>query len=81
MKTNHQRNFVENNRDKEYNRFVYFIRKDDFTEKVFSVSCGCSCYAKGHREYLNAKRGAKKFVNSRSKLHERMKLDKIMTEL
>jgi hypothetical protein len=53
--------------------------KDGFSGRAFGASIG-NDFTDGHRGMARAVRGAKKFVNSRRRFHERMTLHRLVAE-
>ena len=81
MKTNHQRNFKENKSPKRYaaSPMGMALRKSNLADKVVLASWGGD-NSNGHRGYAKAKRGGKKFLNSRIRFHENNALRQLTKE-
>lgn len=73
MKTNHQRNFKDT-RDsrKVYNDYIVFgnTRKNPVSDTSVGAGTTCGDHTNGKRGIAKDRRGAKKFINSRSRFHE-----------
>jgi hypothetical protein len=50
--------------------------RDTFSGRVLRASSIGNDFTKGHRGMARAVRGAKKFINSRRRLHERLTLER-----
>jgi hypothetical protein len=53
-----------------------WVSKDPFSDRSFSASIG-NDFTEGHRGMARAAKGAKKFINSRRRFHERMGLRRL----
>ena len=74
MKTNHQRGFRGyTHRDKS---MQCWQRVSRFADKSFAA-CIPNDFTDGHRGMAHAVKGAKKYINSRFRFHEKMMLRKI----
>lgn len=84
MKTNHNRNFKEN-RDPNavFNSYNVFGQTVQLTLSDRAVGAGVSCgdHVNGKRGIAKDRRGAKKFINSRSRFHEGMALNRLVKEI
>jgi hypothetical protein len=73
MKTNHQRNFKDNS-DPNSVFSSYFVFSEGrvlpLSDKSIGVDVTCGDHTKGKRGIAKDRRGAKKFLNSRSRFHE-----------
>lgn len=83
MKTNHQRNF----RDKRAPRQVfakYFVFGQTRVNPISGVAVGAGAtsgdHTNGKRGIAKDRRGAKKFINSRSRFHENAATKKLAGE-
>jgi hypothetical protein len=84
MKTNHQRGFKED-RDPNvvFNRYTVFGETVTLGLSDRSVSAHVTCgdHTNGKRGIAKDRRGAKKFLNSRSRFHENAALRRIVSEI
>lgn len=81
MKTNHQRQFVER-RDPNAVFSNYYVfgesRKLSLSDKGISAVTTCGDHTNGKRGIAKDRRGAKKFLNSRERFHEKAALKRMV---
>jgi hypothetical protein len=82
MKTNHQRGFKDS---KDPGRYAYSPpggtgKYSEIADKAIGA-CWGGDNSNGHRGYAKAKRGGKKFVNSRIRFHENQAVNRIAGNL
>lgn len=84
MKTNHQRNFKDTRDPRAvYNSYTVggshqFL---ELSDRFVAASATCGDHTNGKRGIAKDLRGAKKYVNSRTRFHENGALKKIVNEL
>jgi hypothetical protein len=70
MKTNHQRNFVEKKRS--YSRYTIFSDGQICLDgHIVSASANCGDACCGKHGIARSRKGAKKYINSRRRRHDR----------
>jgi hypothetical protein len=81
MKTNHQRQY-KSTHDPRAVFTSYYVggnsRRLELSGRKVSACATCGDHTNGKRGIAKDKRGAKKFVNSRARFHERQALAKIV---
>lgn len=81
MKTNHRRNFKET---RDPNRvFARYIvggnsRRLELSDREVSAYATCTSHTNGKRGIARDKRGAKRYVSSRARFHERQALARLI---
>lgn len=81
MKTNHQRNFCEKTGPNAvFTRYVVFNAciKLPMSDKVLRAGVTCSDHVNGKRGIAKDRRGAKKFISSRTRFHEKAALKRLL---
>ena len=84
MKTNHQRGFKDTRDSRSvYNDYIVFseTRRLPISGKILVVSVTCGDHINAKRGIAKDRRGAKKFVNSRTRFHEDSMLRRQVKEL
>lgn len=82
MKTNHQRNFHENNDpNRVFSRYTVFAqtRKLTISDKSICAAVTCGDHTNGKRGIARDRKGAKKYLNSRSRFHENAALKRLLS--
>lgn len=73
MKTNHQRNFKDTRDSRSvYNNYVVFecLVKMQLSDHIVSAGVNCGDHTNGKRGIARDRRGAKKYIRSRTRFHE-----------
>lgn len=81
MKTNHQRNFKETRDPRAVYQRYYAggnVRLLELSDREVWACATCGDHANGKRGIARDKRGAKKYVSSRARFHERQALKRML---
>lgn len=84
MKTNHQRNFKDKkDHNSVFNSYIVYgkIVRLELSDKTVSAGVCCGDHTNGKRGIAKDKKGAKKFIRSRTRFNENAALQKIVREL
>lgn len=84
MKTNHQRKFKENrDSNKVFNNYTVFLEtsKLELSDKSISAFVCSGEHINGKRGIARDVRGAKKYIRSRSRFHEKSALKRIIKSI
>lgn len=83
MKTNHQRNFKDTRDSRSvYNNYVVFqsLTKLQLSDKIISAGVTCGDHTNGKRGIARDRKGAKKYIRSRTRFHENAATKRIISE-
>lgn len=81
MKTNHKRGFKDDKAPRAvYSRYIVFGQcvSLPLSDRSVCASATCGDHTNGKRGIARDRRGAKKYINSRSRFHENMALQKMV---
>lgn len=84
MKTNHQRGFKDTRNSRAvYSTYWVFgnTRKNPISDTAVGACATCGDHTNGKRGIAKDRKGAKKFINSRSRFHENGALQQLIKEL
>lgn len=82
MKTNHKRGFKDTKAPRAvFSRYIVFGQcvKLELSDRNVAAHVTCGDHTNGKRGIAKDRRGAKKYIHSRSRFHENMALQKMVT--